>query len=252
MPPTPETALPDPTVAIAQTLPERLSSLDWPRILAQIDHSGFGVIQSLFSPEDCAQVTALYPETDRFRRQIVMERHQYGQGEYQYFAYPLPAIAQTLRESLYPQLVPLANRWQQAMDQSAVFPEQLSDFLAVCHQAGQTRPTPLLLKYAAGDYNCLHQDLYGDHLFPLQAAILLSEPGRDFTGGEFVLTEQKPRTQARVQVLNLYQGDAVIFAVNQRPVPGARGCYRVDMKHGVSPLHAGHRHCLGIIFHDAA
>lgn len=252
MPPSPETAAIDPTVTIAEAIPERLSALAWSKILEQLDNHGFVVIQSLLSPAACGQISALYPEAARFRKQIVMAQHQYGQGEYQYFAYPLPAIAQTLRESLYPQLVPLANRWHQAMEMPTVFPHQLSEFLAVCHQAGQTRPTPLLLKYAAGDFNCLHQDLYGDCLFPMQAAILLSKPGQDFTGGEFVLTEQKPRAQARVRVLNLYAGDMVIFAVNQRPVKGARGVHRVVMKHGVSPLHAGHRYCLGVIFHDAA
>jgi hypothetical protein len=236
----------------AESLAERIDAIAWASPLATLDRQGFVILPSLLTAEDCCQAIDLYAQETLFRKRVVMEHHQYGRGEYQYFAYPLPAIAQTLRETLYPRLVPLANRWNAAIGVDTTFPDQLADFLATCHQAGQTRPTPLLLKYQPGDFNCLHQDLYGDRLFPLQAAILLNEPGQDFTGGELVLTEQKPRAQSRVQVLNLRRGDAVIFAVNRRPVQGTRGFYRMVMKHGVSPLHTGQRHCLGIIFHDAA
>jgi len=230
----------------------KVSMLDWDHILESLDNHGVTTLNAVLSEADCDQIIALYEQATRFRKRVVMEQHQYGLGEYQYFAYPLPAIVQTLRETFYPQLVPLANRWHQAMGLSTLFPDQLSDFLETCHRAGQTRPTPLLLKYQTDGFNCLHQDLYGDHVFPLQVAVLLNEPDRDFTGGEFVLTEQKPRAQARVRVLKLRQGDAVIFAVNERPVMGSRRFQRVVMKHGVSPLHGGRRHCLGIIFHDAA
>ncbi|MDX2214463.1 MAG: 2OG-Fe(II) oxygenase [Oculatellaceae cyanobacterium bins.114] len=197
-------------------------------------------------------MAACYADKTLFRSRIVMEQYRFGQGEYQYFAYPLPTIVQNLRESLYPQLVSLSNRWHEALELKTRFPNESDRFLETCHQAGQTRPTPLLLKYETGDYNCLHQDLYGELTFPLQVAIALSQPGQDFMGGEFVLTEQKPRSQSRVHVLNLQQGDAVIFAVSHRPVQGTRGTYRVNLKHGVSSLHSGQRFCLGIIFHDAA
>lgn len=241
------------TAAIAtKPLIEHITQIDWTCILEQLDQQGFAVLEALLPPVACEQMVALYPQKHLFRKQVIMEQHQYGRGEYQYFAYPLPAIAQTLREQLYHRLVPLANCWQAAMQLPTTFPTQLAEFLQQCHQAGQTRPTPLLLKYQTDGFNCLHQDLYGDRVFPLQAAILLNEPRRDFTGGEFVLTEQKPRSQARVQVINLRQGDAVIFAVNHRPIEGKRGPTRVVMKHGVSPLQSGQRYCLGIIFHDAA
>lgn len=236
----------------ASALIARIENTDWDSISDKLDEQGFATINSLLTYGECEKVIDLYPQESRFRKRVVMEQHQYGQGEYQYFAYPLPAIAQTLREALYPRLVPTANRWHMALGLETHFPDQLADFLELCHAAGQTQPTPLLLKYQTGDFNCLHQDLYGDRVFPLQVAILLNEPTVDFTGGEFVLTEQKPRAQARVRVLNLRQGDAVIFAVNQRPVRGSRGFHPVVMKHGVSPLHGGQRHCLGIIFHDAA
>ena len=194
----------------------------------------------------------LYAAETGFRSHVVMARHGYGRGEYRYFSYPLPPLVQQLRTAIYPRLAPLANRWHERMGKATRFPADLAAFLDRCHQAGQARPTPLLLQYGPGDYNCLHQDLYGEHVFPLQVAVLLSQPGRDFEGGEFVLTEQRPRMQSRVSVAPLNQGDAVIFAVNARPVAGARGDYQVKVRHGVSPLRGGHRHTLGLIFHDAA
>ena len=194
---------------------------------------------------------ASYADAGRFRKRIVMASHGFGRGEYQYFAYPLPRVLQTLRETLYARLAPIANRWHERMRVDTRFPGTHAEFLARCHAAGQARPTPLLLRYGAGDFNCLHQDLYGEHVFPLQVAVLLSRPGQDFSGGEFVLTEQRPRMQSRVEVVRLEQGDAVVFAVNSRPVDGTRGSYRVNMRHGVSRLHGGQRHTLGLIFHDA-
>lgn len=229
----------------------RLAGLDWPRLAAQLDGEGHAVIEGLLAPQQCRDMAALYAAEEGFRSRVVMARHGYGKGEYRYFAYPLPDLVAGLRATLYPHLAPIANRWHEAMKLEGRFPPAHEGFLRRCHQAGQTRPTPLLLQYVAGDYNCLHQDLYGEHVFPLQAAILLSQPGRDFAGGEFVLTEQRPRMQSRVQVVPLQQGDAVVFAVNQRPVQGTRGAYRVVMRHGVSRLQYGQRHTLGIIFHDA-
>lgn len=229
----------------------RLAGLDWPRLAAQLDGEGHAVIEGLLAPQQCRDMAALYAAEEGFRSRVVMARHGYGKGEYRYFAYPLPDLVAGLRATLYPHLAPIANRWHEAMKLEVRFPPTHEGFLRRCHQAGQTRPTPLLLQYAAGGYNCLHQDLYGEHVFPLQAAILLSQPGRDFAGGEFVLTEQRPRMQSRVQVVPLQQGDAVVFAVNQRPVQGTRGAYRVVMRHGVSRLQSGQRHTLGIIFHDA-
>jgi hypothetical protein len=196
-------------------------------------------------------MSSLYPEDDRFRSRIVMARHGFGRGEYKYFAYPLPDLIEGLRTALYPRLAPIANRWNEQMKISMRYPAAHADFIELCHAAGQMRPTPLLLQYDAGDYNCLHQDLYGELAFPLQVAILLSEPGRDHTGGEFVLTEQRPRMQSRAEVVPLRQGDAVAFAVHHRPVIGTRGTYRVNMRHGVSRVRSGRRHTLGIIFHDA-
>ena len=206
----------------------------------------------LLQADDCRALAALYDEDRRFRSRIVMARHGFGSGEYKYFAYPLPALIQELRAVFYPPLAAIAERWSQAMHIAVQYPPTHAQYLQRCHAAGQLRPTPLLLKYAAGDYNCLHQDLYGEHVFPLQMAILLSQPGRDFNGGEFVLTEQRPRMQSRVEVVPLQQGDAEIFAVHHRPVQGTRGTYRVMMRHGVSRIRSGHRHMLGIIFHDAA
>lgn len=227
-------------------------TLDWPRIEQDLDASGYAVIPKLLSASDCASVAALYPDDEIFRSRIVMQRHGFGRGEYKYFNYPLPDLIGELRTTLYPQLAPIANRWHEQMGMPARFPEQHTDFIARCHAAGQLRQTSLLLQYGAEDYNCLHQDLYGEHVFPYQVAILLAEPGRDFTGGEFVLTEQRPRMQSKVQVVPLTQGDAVIFAVQHRPVMGSRGTYRVNLRHGVSQLRSGTRHTLGIIFHDAS
>ncbi|MFL6575637.1 MAG: 2OG-Fe(II) oxygenase [Povalibacter sp.] len=229
----------------------RAERVDWQSVSARLEKDGFATVPKLLSRSECEQVVALYPRDSHFRSRVIMSRHGFGRGEYQYFSYPLPHLIETLRSDFYPRLAPIANGWHEAMNLASRFPAQHSEFLAQCHDAGQTRPTPLLLQYAAGDYNCLHQDLYGEHVFPLQLAILLSEPERDFAGGEFVLTEQRPRMQSRVSVVPLWQGDAVIFAVHQRPVRGSRGFYRVNMRHGVSAIRSGHRHTLGIIFHDA-
>lgn len=228
-----------------------VAAQDWTAIEADIDASGCAVLPGLISREDCESLAALY-DGDHFRSRIVMARHGFGRGEYQYFAYPLPDVVAALREALYPRLAPLASRWNAALGISTRYPAAHAAFLARCRAAGQIRPTPLLLRYDAGDYNCLHQDLYGEHVFPLQVAVLLSEPGREFSGGEFVLTEQRPRMQSRAEVVPLRQGDAVAFAVRHRPVQGSRGIYRVNLRHGVSRLRSGRRHTLGIIFHDAA
>ncbi|MBU6500117.1 MAG: 2OG-Fe(II) oxygenase [Rhodospirillales bacterium] len=224
---------------------------DWPAIAASLDAEGWAVLPGLLAPARCADIAGQYDGGD-FRSTVVMARHGFGRGEYKYFAYPLPAPIAGLRAALYARLAPLANRWHAAMGIAERYPAAHAGFLARCHAAGQTRPTPLLLRYGAGDYNCLHQDLYGPLAFPLQVAILLSEPGRDFTGGEFVLTEQRPRMQSRPAVVPLRQGDGVVFAVHHRPVQGTRGAYRVILRHGVSRLRSGQRHTLGIIFHDAA
>lgn len=229
-----------------------MSSLDWHAIAAALDGAGHAVVSGLVSQSTCAEFAALYDADDLFRSRVIMARHGFGRGEYKYFAYPLPDRLQRLRSALYPGLAAIANRWEQALGRAARYPLSHADYLAACHAAGQTRPTPLLLRYGPQDYNCLHQDLYGELVFPLQAAVLLSRPGEDFAGGEFVLVEQRPRQQSRVEVVPLRQGDAVIFAVNQRPVRGARGAYRVTMRHGVSPVRSGQRHTLGVIFHDAA
>ena len=227
-------------------------NIDWERVAGELDSSGCAVVPGLLAPADCAQYAAGYASPHLFRSRVVMERHGFGRGEYQYFAYPLPPALAELRGALYPPLAAIANRWHAALGIDTRFPARHEQFIARCHAAGQLRPTPLLLQYREGDYNCLHQDLYGEHVFPLQVAVLLSRPGDDFTGGEFVLTEQRPRMQSRVEVVPLRQGDAVIFPVNLRPVNGARGPYSVAMRHGVSRLRAGRRHTLGIIFHDAA
>jgi hypothetical protein len=229
----------------------RAGCLDWPKLYTELDAQGCATIPGLLSRSECEQLAGLYPCDEQFRSRVVMGRHGFGRGEYKYFSYPLPEPVAALRASFYPHLVPIANRWNQAMGIDVRYPMQHDVFIARCHEAGQSRPTPLLLQYEAGDYNCLHQDLYGEHIFPLQVAILLSEPGRDFTGGEFVVTEQRPRMQSRPEVVPLAQGDAVVFAVHHRPVQGTRGAYRVNLRHGVSRLRSGHRHTLGVIFHDA-
>lgn len=225
---------------------------DWWQIEDDLNAHGCAVVPGLLDEAACAALAAQYDEASRFRSKVVMQRHGFGQGEYQYWSYPLPAPVADLRAALYAPLAAIANRWHASMGLAARFPSSHAEFLARCHAAGQTRPTPLLLRYRAGDYNCLHQDLYGEHVFPLQLAVLLSRPHADFTGGEFVLTEQRPRMQSRAEVVPLAQGDAVIFPVAQRPVNGTRGSYRVNMRHGVSRLRSGMRHTLGIIFHDAS
>ena len=229
----------------------RVDAIDWTHIAADLDAQGCAVIEQLLTAQQCAALSALYPDDTRFRSRIVMGRHGFGRGEYKYFSYPLPDLIAEMRPLLYAQLVGVANRWNETMGIGIRYPDSHKAFLKRCHDAGQTRPTPLLLQYEAGDYNCLHQDLYGEHVFPLQVAILLSEPGRDFTGGEFVLTEQRPRMQSHAEVAPLRQGDAVAFAVHHRPVQGSRGFYRVNLRHGVSRIRSGKRHTLGVIFHDA-
>ena len=228
-----------------------LPSPDWQAIGEELDAHGCAIISGQLSADDCAALTASYDSDKIFRSRIVMGRHGFGRGEYKYFAYPLPDVVAALRTALYPPLADIANRWNAAMNIDGHYPAEHAAFLKRCHAAGQTKPTPLLLQYGEGDYNCLHQDLHGEHVFPLQVAFLLSEPGRNFTGGEFVLTEQRPRMQSRADVVPLRRGDGVIFPVHHRPVQGTRGTYRVNMRHGVSRLRSGHRHTLGIIFHDA-
>jgi len=225
---------------------------DWPRIGAELGEQGWALLPGLLPDPDCDRIAALYDREEGFRSRVVMARHGFGRGEYRYFSYPLPGRIEKLRTALYPHLATIANDWQERLGQTARFPEDHADYIARCHKAGQTRPTPLLLRYGPGDYNCLHQDLYGEEVFPLQVAILLSEPGKDFTGGEFVLTEQRPRMQSRAMVAPLRKGDGICFAVNNRPVKGTRGIYQVKMRHGVSRLATGRRHTLGIIFHDAS
>jgi uncharacterized protein len=230
--------------------------LDWAAAEQELNDRGCAILPNLLDAEACAKLKASYDRDSLFRSRIVMARHGFGKGEYKYFGYPLPEPVASLRTQLYPHLAPIANRWEQALGSQRRFPETHAEFLKRCHKAGQERPTPLLLRYETGDYNCLHQDLYGDEVFPLQVAILLSRPGLppsgDFTGGEFVMTEQRPRMQSRVEVAALNQGDGVVFAVNERPVRGTRGVYRVKMRHGVSRLRSGERYTLGVIFHDAA
>ena len=230
----------------------RLAGLDWARIEADLDAQGFAVTGHLFDADDCAALRNLYGRKDGFRKQVIMARHGYGRGEYKYFDYPLPEPIATLRAALYPPLAIVANRWAKALREEQRYPDGLEDYLARCHAAGQTKPTPLLLQYGPGDYNCLHRDLYGDLVFPLQLAVLLSAPGEDFEGGEFVLVEQRPRAQSVVRVVPLRQGEGVIFAVNQRPQQGPRGFRRLYQRHGVSEIRAGDRYTLGVIFHDAA
>jgi uncharacterized protein len=240
------------TITSAKNIAGRVQSLAWERVSQDLDTQGCALIEGLLTRKECESLAGLYPVDGLFRSRVVMARHGFGRGEYKYFSYPLPDLIAGLRTALYPQLAPVANRWNEAMRIDVRYPEKHADYIARCHAAGQLKPTPLLLAYGAGDYNCLHQDLYGEHVFPLQVAVLLSEPVRDFTGGEFVLTEQRPRMQSRPEVVPLKQGDAVVFAVSQRPVQGTRGVYRVKLRHGVSRVRSGHRHTLGIIFHDAA
>jgi uncharacterized protein len=229
----------------------RLARIDTRALVEDLEAQGWAVLPDLLTAQQCDEIAGSYSEEEGFRSRVVMARHGFGRGEYRYFSYPLPSLIQQLRTALYPRLAPVANQWHERMGMSTRFPISHPEFIARCAAAGQTRPTPLLLQYGAGDYNCLHQDLYGEHVFPLQVAVLLSEPNHDFTGGEFVLTEQRPRMQTRAAVVPLTKGDAVVFAVNSRPVHGARGDYRVKLRHGVSKVIDGHRHTLGIIFHDA-
>ena len=241
--------------AIAEIVPAdaktRLAAADWVEVAKELDARGSAIIERVLTRSQCETLTALYAVDDRFRSRVVMERHGFGRGEYKYFRYPLPALVAELRTALYPHLAPIANRWNAELNIDTRYPAAHAAFVARCHAAGQTKPTPLLLRYGAGDYNCLHQDLYGEQVFPLQATILLSEPDRDFEGGEFVLAEQRPRMQSRPEVVALRQGDAVVFAVHHRPMHGSRGAYRVNLRHGVSRVRRGQRHTLGIIFHDA-
>ncbi len=239
------------TKASSIAIDRRVEAIEWPRASAQLDEYGWAMIEQLLDADECGALAALYSDDRHFRSHIVMARHGFGRGEYKYFKYPLPDIVAALRGSLYARLVPLANRWNERMGVDVRYPDAHADFIARCHDAGQTRPTPLLLQYGADDYNCLHQDLYGEHVFPFQVAFLLAEPGKDFAGGEFVLTEQRPRMQSRAEVVPLRRGDGVIFAVHHRPVPGTRGTYRVNLRHGVSRVRSGHRHTVGVIFHDA-
>jgi hypothetical protein len=233
------------------SLAARVRALELERAGADLDAQGFTTFEKLLGAAECRTLVALYDDAQRFRKRVVMAQHGFGQGEYQYFANPLPELVEELRTLLYARLAPIANRWSESLGSDVRYPARLADYLARCHAAGQKRPTPLMLRYGEGDYNHLHQDLYGEHVFPLQLTVLLSEPERDFTGGEFVLTEQRPRMQSRADVVPLARGDAVVFAVRERPVRGQRGFYRVQMRHGVSRLRSGHRHTLGIIFHDA-
>lgn len=237
---------------VTETIETKIAALDWGAASTSLDRVGWAVLPGLLSRSECDETAALYAQEAEFRSHVHMARHGFGRGEYRYFAYPLPPLVAALRGALYPRLAPIANRWHERMGMDVRFPADHGEFLARCHAAGQLRPTPLLLQYGAGDYNCLHQDLYGEHVFPLQVAVLLSAPGADFIGGEFVLTEQRPRMQSRAAVVPLAKGDAVVFAVHVRPAHGSRGDYRVAMRHGVSEIGAGRRHTLGVIFHDAA
>jgi hypothetical protein len=230
---------------------ERVDSIDWKEVAAHLDGHGWATIERILVADECTAIAGLYDDDSAFRSRIVMARHGFGRGEYKYFRYPLPDVIADLRAALYPRLAPIANRWNESMRIDVRYPGQHAEFLERCHEAGQTRPTPLLLRYGAGDFNALHQDLYGEHVFPLQAAFLLSEPELDFTGGELVLTEQRPRMQSRATVVPLRRGDGVLFAVHHRPVQRTRGSYRVTLRHGVSEVRSGRRHTLGVIFHDA-
>ena len=225
--------------------------ISWQQVYQDLDAEGNATVKGILSPDECDEICVLYDNKNLFRSNVVMERHGFGRGEYRYFRYPLPDLITTLRTSLYPHLVPIANRWNEAMRTDVHYPATHAEYIRRCHKAGQDKPTPLLLKYGTDDYNCLHQDLYGEHVFPLQVAVLLSEPDTDFTGGEFVMTEQRPRMQSRPVVVPLRKGDGVVFAVNHRPVQGRKSVYRVNLRHGVSQLRSGSRYTLGIIFHDA-
>ena len=236
----------------ALSLEYRVRAVDWTAATATLDERGFAVVPRLLAAPECRRLVRTYDDVDRFRSRVVMARHGFGRGEYQYFARPLPEVIARLRGALYPPLAPVANAWAERLGQDRRFPATLAQFEAECHAAGQDKPTPLLLKYGPDDYNCLHQDLYGEVAFPLQLTVLLSDPASDFTGGEFLLTEQRPRMQSRAEVVPLARGDAVVFAVNHRPVRGTRGDYRVAMRHGVSRVRQGSRFTLGVIFHDAA
>jgi uncharacterized protein len=239
------------TPATIKTIDERVEAVAWNEVRRDLDAEGHAVIKSILSPSECDAVRSLYQKETIFRSHIVMERHGFGRGEYRYFSYPLPELITRMRASLYPYLVQDANRWNEAMGINVRYPATHAEFIQRCHRAGQDKPTPLILKYGTGDYNCLHQDLYGEHIFPLQIAVLLSEPDRDFTGGEFVMTEQRPRMQSRPIVVPLRKGDGVVFAVHHRPVQGRKSVYRVNLRHGVSRIRSGNRYTLGIIFHDA-
>ncbi len=239
------------TVGATAGIAVHVAGLDWQAIADELNAHGYALVPGMLSADECLAMAAQYAQPALFRSRVVMAQHGFGSGEYQYFRYPLPSMLSALRLALYGPLAAIANHWHEVLQIDSRFPLEHTDFLARCHAAGQQRPTPLLLQYLPGDYNCLHQDLYGEHVFPLQAAVLLSQPGQDFDGGEFVLTEQRPRMQSRVEVVPLKRGDMVIFPVNQRPVQGTRGQYRVNMRHGVSRLRSGLRHTLGIIFHDA-
>ena len=230
---------------------ERVKAIDWARVSHDLDARGSAIVEQLMSSEECETLAALYTQDKIFRSRVVMGRHGFGRGEYKYFRYPLPNLIAELRTAVYPSLVPIANRWNTAMGIGMRYPEKHADFIARCHRAGQVKPTPLLLQYGADDYNCLHQDLYGELVFPLQLTILLSKPDKDFAGGEFVMTEQRPRMQSRPIVVPLRQGEGVVFAVHNRPVQGTRGAYRANLRHGVSRIRSGHRYTVGIIFHDA-
>jgi uncharacterized protein len=239
------------TSTTAEPSASRVARIDWGKAASELDEQGCAVLKNFLSGEECGAIASLYLDDRQFRSRVVMQRHGFGKGEYKYFAYPLPSLLGELRNALYSRFVPIVNHWNERLRVEVRYPSKLDDFLKLCHAAGQCRPTPLLLKYEPGDYNCLHQDLYGELAFPLQTAILLSRPGEDFTGGEFVLAEQRPRAQSRPEVVPLSQGDAAVFAVQYRPVSGARGAYRVNLRHGVSRLRSGRRLTLGIIFHDA-
>jgi hypothetical protein len=235
-----------------QPIADPLARIDWHELSASLDERGYAITPPLLDAEECRRLAALYPQEDAFRSRVVMQRHGFGRGEYKYLRYPLPRAVEELRQAIYPQLAPIANRWRERLHEEGRFPPSLAAYLAQCHKAGQERPTPLILKYGAGDYNCLHQDLYGELVFPLQLTVLLSAPEADFTGGEFLLVEQRPRAQSKGEVVPLQHGEAVIFPVHHRPVEGTRDPYRVTMRHGVSRLRSGERYTLGIIFHDAA